>query len=201
MTVAHQLLPETDRDFRQADFDLAQELDVGDQKIVYERDPYLRHHGVFACPQKGLDLQVLLYPLEEQLDLPSPLVNCCDGRGGQPEVVGQEDVILVRLRVVEHHAPQFPRIRLLYVLKLQLHCVVGHDAQFFVLGEVLSDNLEPCVLLEPCDEEGAFAALSFGGGVVSMPNTNVHFLFSAFCLRFCCSDGFFPFILRFSTLF
>ena len=157
MAVAHQLFPDACRDFRQADFDLGQELDVGDQQEVYERDPYLRHHCVFACSKEGPDLQVLLYPLEEQFDLPSSLVDCGDGRCSQSEVVGQEDVVPVRLLVVEHHAPQFPGIRLLGVLKLQLHLVVGHDAQFFVWGEVLSDNLEPCVLLEPCDEEGAFA--------------------------------------------
>lgn len=84
MAVAHQMLPEASRDLRQTDFDLAQELDVGDQQKVYEHDPYLRHHGVFACPKEGFDLQVLLYPLEEQFNLPSPLVDCGDGRGSQP---------------------------------------------------------------------------------------------------------------------
>ena len=157
MAVAHQMLSEAGRDFRQADFDLGQELDVGDQQEVYERDLYQRHHSVFACPKEGFYLQILLYPLEEQLDLPSPLVDCGDGRGGQPEVVGQEDIVLVRLLVVELHVPQFSGIGLLGVLKLQLHYVVGHDAQFPVRDKVLSDDLEPCVLLEPCDEEGSFA--------------------------------------------
>ena len=157
MVVAHQLLPKPRGDLRQADLDLGQELDVGDQQEMYERHPDLRHHRVLAYAEEGPDLQVLLYPLEEQLYLPSPLVDCGDGRGSQPEVVGQEDVVPVRLLVVEHHAPQFPGIRLLGVLKLQLHHVVGHDAQFFVWGEVQSDNLEPCVLPEPCDEESAFA--------------------------------------------
>ena len=157
MAVAHQVLPDACRDLRQADFDLGQELDVGDQQEVYERDPYLRHHGVFACPKEGFDLQVLRYPLEEQLDLPSPPVDCGDGRGGQPEVVGQEDIVLVRLSVVEHHATQLPGIGLLGVRELQLHRVVGHDAQSSVRREVLSDDLEPRIPPEPCDEEGSFA--------------------------------------------
>ena len=37
MTVAHQLFPDARRDFRQADFDLGQKLDVSDQQEVYER--------------------------------------------------------------------------------------------------------------------------------------------------------------------
>ena len=116
MAAAHQVLPDACRDLRQADFDLGQELDVGDQQEVHERDPDLRHHRVLAGPEEGLDLRVLLYPLEEQLDLPSPPVDCGDGRGGQPEVVCDEDAVPVRLRVAEPHAPQLPRIRLPGVL-------------------------------------------------------------------------------------
>ena len=157
MVVAHQLLPKPRGDLRQADLDLGQELDVGDQQEMYERHPDLRHHRVLAYAEERPDLQVLLYPFEEQLNLPSSLVDCGDGRGGKPEVVGQEHVVLASFRIVEHHAPQFAGIRLLRVLKFQFYRVVGQDAQFSVRCKVLSDDFEPCVLLEPCDEKGSLA--------------------------------------------
>ena len=148
------MLPEPGGDLRQADLDPAQELDVGDQQEVHERGPYLRHHCVLACPKEGLDPEVLFDPLEEQLDLPSLPVDRGDCRGGQPEVVRQEDEIPVALHVVEHHAPQSSGIRLAGVRELRFHHFVGDDAQPFVRREVLSGDLQPRVPLEPCHEEG-----------------------------------------------
>ncbi len=122
-----------------------------------ERGPYLRHHGVLACPQEGLDPEVLLYPLEEQLDLPSPLVDRRYCRGGQPEVVRQEDEVPAALRVVEHHAAQSSGIRLADVRKLRFDRFVGDHAQFFIWLEVLSDDHQPRVPPEPCHEESPLA--------------------------------------------
>ena len=104
-------------------------------------------------PRKVLIL--MLYPLEEQLDLPSPLVDRHDCRGGQPEVVHQEDEIPAALRVVEHYVAQSSGIRLANVRKLRFDHFVGDHAQFFIWLEVLSDDLQPCVPLESCHEEGA----------------------------------------------
>ena len=43
--------------------------------------------------QEALELEVLLDPLEEQLDLPAALVDVGDGLGGEVFDVGQELVI------------------------------------------------------------------------------------------------------------
>ena len=77
-------------------------------------------------PRKGLDPEVLPDPLEEQLNLPSPPVDCGDGLSRNSEAVGQEYANLARLRVVDLHAQQFPGIRFVCVLKLQFHGVVVH---------------------------------------------------------------------------
>ena len=42
-------------------------LDDGDQHIGRHGDPYLRLHRVLAGAEEGLDAQMLLDPLEEQL--------------------------------------------------------------------------------------------------------------------------------------
>ena len=63
--------------------------------------PHLRLHGVLAVAQEMLDPQVLLDPLEEQLDLPAALVERTDGQRRQDRVVGQEDQGLACLGVLE----------------------------------------------------------------------------------------------------
>ena len=45
-------------------------LDDSDQNVDRNGDPDLGFHGVFRGPEEALDAQVLLDPLEEQLDIP-----------------------------------------------------------------------------------------------------------------------------------
>ena len=54
----------------------------GHQDIDRDGDPYLRLHGVLGCAEKGLDTQMLLDPLEEQLDLPPALVGAPQANKG-----------------------------------------------------------------------------------------------------------------------
>ena len=63
--------------------DLTNELEVGQQQIDADGDPDLGHDGIAGCTQKTLDLQILLEPLEEQLDLPASFVDLSDGVGGE----------------------------------------------------------------------------------------------------------------------
>jgi len=57
----------------------------------------------YAGTEEALDPQVLLDPLEEQLDLPAARVQRRDGQGGHGRVVGQEDEGLARHRGLEAH--------------------------------------------------------------------------------------------------
>ncbi len=43
-----------------------------------ERNPDLSEHGIPACPEEGFDLQVLLDPFEEKLDLPAVMIDVAD---------------------------------------------------------------------------------------------------------------------------
>ena len=49
---------------------------------------------------------MLLDPLEEQLDLPSALVEGADGRGRQTELIGEEHQGFSRLGIAQPDAPQ-----------------------------------------------------------------------------------------------
>src|ERR1700759_4638112 len=60
-------------------------LDQPNQQIGDEGDGDLAANGIVAAAEKACDLEVLLDPFEEQLDLPALLVEFCDlfGRAGQ----------------------------------------------------------------------------------------------------------------------
>ena len=73
----------------------------GHEDVGSDSDPDLRLHGILRCPVEGLDAQILLDPLEEQLDRPARLVKLGDGERRQGEIVGQKDEPLVRLFVEE----------------------------------------------------------------------------------------------------
>lgn len=53
----------------------------------------LQAHGIFRTAEIVLELQMLLDPFEEQLDLPALLVECSDLLGASFEVIGDQDQV------------------------------------------------------------------------------------------------------------
>src|SRR5690625_227839 len=84
----------------------AHELQVGQQKIDAHRNPDLSQHGIPGSTQKGLDLEVLLDPFEEQLNLPARLVDGSNGGRGQLESIGQKNVFPAGFRITIAHTAQ-----------------------------------------------------------------------------------------------
>ena len=68
------------------------EFDVEQHQINNEGNPDLRHDGVFRGAEEGLDLQVLLEPFEEKLDLPTFLVKFSHHLCLQMKRIGQKMV-------------------------------------------------------------------------------------------------------------
>ena len=62
------------------------------QKVVADGYPYLRIDGIAGCSVEGLDVQMLLDPLEEKFNLPSVTVKFSYCDGFQREVVRQEPI-------------------------------------------------------------------------------------------------------------
>jgi hypothetical protein len=60
------------------------------QHVNRDRDPDLSSHGVVRVAVKSRDPQVLLDPLEEQLDLPAFSVQLGDAKRREVEVVRDE---------------------------------------------------------------------------------------------------------------
>ena len=76
------------------------------EHVNADRNPDLGLHGVVAGTVESFDSQMLLDPLEEQLDLPTAPVELRDGQRRQGEVVGQEHQSPLACGVVERDAAQ-----------------------------------------------------------------------------------------------
>lgn len=66
-------------------------IETGDQQINADGDPNLSSNGVLGGTIEGFDTQVLLNPLEEKFDLPTPFIDGSNCQCRQIEVIGQED--------------------------------------------------------------------------------------------------------------
>ena len=128
--------------------------DDGDENVHGHRHPDLRLHGVLGRAVELLDAQVLLDPLEEQLDLPAGLVQFANGHRRRTEQVGQEHEGLLRVRVLEADAAQMARIALAAVVARHGHRLVADDS----LRPVVRRGVDPAqvgVQLGAGDEERA----------------------------------------------
>jgi len=111
----------------------------------------LAHHRVLGVADEGLDLQILLDPAEEDLDLPALLVDIGDGLGYQPEVVGEEHKNLVGFGVLVNDAAQ--RLGALSGFRAgKLDGLIGQQSQGGVDGTPLQHPVTGIALL-PRDEE------------------------------------------------
>ena len=99
-----------------------------DQHVSADRNPDLRFDCVLGGSVKRLDPQVLLDPLEEQLDLPALAVQVRDQLGFEREVVGQKRDPFAVL-VLGHHAAQRRWIVLAGSEYRQHAGLVAHDVR------------------------------------------------------------------------
>jgi hypothetical protein len=108
-------------------FELEALLDDGDEDVDRDGDPDLGFHRVFGCPEELLDPQMLLDPLEEQLDLPSALVKSADGRGRQTELIGEEHQGFARFGIAQPYAPQVFGVMLAGVVTVERDGLIADD--------------------------------------------------------------------------
>ena len=80
--------------------------DDGDEDVDRDRDPDLCAYGVLRCAVESLDAQVLLDPLEEELDLPTAAIELGDGGRGEIEIVGEDDQRLALDGIAHFDAPE-----------------------------------------------------------------------------------------------
>ena len=126
----------------------------GDQYIGAHRDPDLRLDGVLAGAQKRLDAQMLLDPLEEQLDLPSLSIQQRDHFGFQGEIVGQKREPLARFLVPNDDAAQSGGIVLARVEHCQHARLIAKDIGSASIHWMGISTLELGIALGARNEKG-----------------------------------------------
>ena len=138
-------------DDRSANFEVV--LDDGNEAVGDNGDVDLYSDGILGLSPKFLDLEVLLNPLEKQLDLPSVLVQECDVFGRKVEVVRIIRECPVKVFCIEDNAPDGERVVLLVPLSRETDGLVSQDI-VLSLKQVISrfDNVVRFELL-PYDEE------------------------------------------------
>jgi len=107
------------REFREAAGKPRLPLDPQKEQVADHRHPHLRENGVLARAQERPDLQMLLDPLEEELDMPAMSVDICNGFCGELRIVREE-----------------------LVDNIMFHIAVGHESQIFwiVLDGIRQDE-------------------------------------------------------------
>src|SRR5690606_2896647 len=128
-------------------------VENGDQQVRGHGYPDLRLHRVLAEAVEGLYRQVLLDPLEEQLDLPASLVDLRDDESLDLEVVREEGHGLPGFRIHVADAPEVARIESLRSRAVEADGLVGPQARGLVHAARSSD-VEAHVRLRPGHEEG-----------------------------------------------
>src|SRR5690625_5516805 len=74
-------------------------LQISQQKIDTHCNPDLSQNSIPGSSQKGLYLEVVLDPFEEQLNLPARLVDGSNGGRGLLETIGQKNVFPAGFRI------------------------------------------------------------------------------------------------------
>lgn len=88
-------------------------LGNGHEAVCDDRNINLYSHSILGCTPKGSDSQMLLYPSEEQLNLPSLFVKQGDVACLEREVVCQESERPLQFGSIVDYSPESSRIFLL----------------------------------------------------------------------------------------
>jgi len=135
--------------------------------------PNLDAQGIFAGPDEGLHLEVLLERLEEQLYLPAVLVNGADGRGPEGQVVGEQHDLALILHVPGNDTAQLAGALRLGVDSGETDDLVGEDVASQRRPQLL-DNLVDSVPFHSGHEKDALFCPLGEEAVVSVSPIHGH---------------------------
>ena len=127
-------------------------LQDGNKQINADGNPDLGFDGVWRCPVKGLDSQMLLDPAKEELHLPALLVNIGDSNGGNGKDIGQVDEAFVGVQIYISHPAQGFWVGVPGFLGCKDDMLIGTESQRFV-HFLRMDAAVPQIALGANDEE------------------------------------------------
>lgn len=152
------------------------------QQVVTNGYPYLRVDSIAGCAVKGLDMQMLLDPLEEDLYLPSFSIQLCNSDCVNREVVSEEPIDLSVSKVLIHNKSEIVRILLRSIKSCQMYRLIGDKSRLSVnfsrLGNciqhiVLGSGNKPCVVLMKVLIERIKLHIAFIQKIVAFATTGI----------------------------
>ena len=116
------------------------------QQVVTNGYPYLRVDSIAGCTVKGLDVQVLLDPLEEDLNLPSFSIQLCNSDCINREVISEESIDFPVSKVLIYNKPEVVRILLGSIKSCKLYCLIGDKSSLSINFPRLDDCVQHIIL-------------------------------------------------------
>ena len=127
--------------------------DDGNKYIGGDGDPYLSLHRIVGSAVECLDSKMLFNPFEEQLYLPSALVELGDRKSRKDKIVCQKNELFFPFGVEVFYTAEF-----FWITRQRFGC--NQHYGLITLQTVRSihrmrvDSSEPCIFFGPCDEKG-----------------------------------------------
>lgn len=115
----------------------------------------MRPYRILRFAPEDFDLEVALHPLEKQFDLPASFVEIGDLLRGEDEVVREEDVGVLRLLIIELHAPQEIGVVLIGLRARQTNRLIAAQSRRSIDGSRV-ETLPLRVPFRSRDEETTF---------------------------------------------
>lgn len=112
-----------------------------EKQIVADCNPDLRVYCIYGCALEGLDVKMLLDPLEEDLNLPSLPVEVSDSEGTEVKVVGHEPIDSPIPKVLIDNEPEVIGMLPGSVVAGKADGLVGQESSFTSISSI---TLESC---------------------------------------------------------
>ena len=144
-------------------------LDDCDEAVCDDGDVNLYPDSVLCFAPKGVDLKMLLNPLEEEFHLPTVAVKQCDVFGCKIEVVGIVNERTSKVWRVVDNSPEFGRIVLSIPLTCEADCLVEQDIVFSVDSLISTDDFVFRVSFLPDNEECTAKVYGEKSGEIEIP--------------------------------
>ena len=126
----------------------------GHHEVSGDRNPDLALHRIGTGSEVVFDTEVAFDPLEEELDLPTALVELVHGERRDLQVVGEEDKMLGRLCIeVAHSAQRVREVGCCFEKRWTPNLIAENTLQAIPRHRVMTGKAK--IALGPRDEEGA----------------------------------------------
>ena len=116
------------------------------QQVVTNGYPYLRVDSITGCTIKGLDVQVLLDPLEEDLNLTPFSIQLCNSDCINREVISEESIDFSVSKVLIYNKSKAVRILLRSIKSCKLYRLIGDKPRLSINFPRFSNYLKPIFL-------------------------------------------------------